>query len=270
MLGKTMILDIGHIASIPYLASKRAAAFLGLGVNVARDPSFKRYQLDNIALFRSIPDDFPDQKIEEIKNCFEEWVITSVLRDLVEAYAVFLDHVHRGCLLMGTSKGRISQQQAESWGPAFERKGLDQKLSLLRERFNISTEREHYFTGIKQARNCLAHRRGIVGIEDVDEKDHILRLQWWRMEVFARTELGKEISLMPPIPEGGVMLEEGGDVCVRFSSNVREYKIGEVLRLSPNDISEIIFLSESASSEILNDLLNYAKSIGIEVRSEAK
>ena len=261
-----MTLNFDFVAGIPNRGIRRAAVFLGLGVNAARDPSFKNYQLENISLFRVVPDGLPDEKIEEFKKKFEGWVISCALREFVESYAVFLDHVHRSCLLMATSKGRVKPVDAESWGPAFERKGLDQKLSLLRRRFNITTERETYFTGIKQARNCISHRGGVVGIEDVDEADSILRLQWWRMEVLAQMESGREKSLMPPVPRGGVLFEEPGQVCVRFSRNVKEYKVGDILRLSPNDISEILLLASLTTGDILKGLIEYSQSIGIQIK----
>ena len=128
---------------------RRASVFLGLGVNAARNPQFKDYQLQNLALFRIMPDALPDETIAHFKENFEEWVISCALHELTETLDVFLDSVHRACLLMATNQGTVTPEEANKWGPVFERGGLDSKLSLLRRRFSIETSREAYFKGIK-------------------------------------------------------------------------------------------------------------------------
>ena len=64
---------------------RRASVFLGLGVNAARNPQFKDYQLQNLALFRIMPDALPDETIAHFKENFEEWVISCALRELTES-----------------------------------------------------------------------------------------------------------------------------------------------------------------------------------------
>jgi hypothetical protein len=247
---------------------RRACVFLGLGVKAARNPEFKDYQLQGLALFRVMPDALPDKTVAHFKENFEEWVISCALRELTETLDVFLDQVHRVCLLMATNKGTVTPVDANKWGPAFERKGLDSKLSLLRRRFSVGTSREGYFKGIKQARNCIAHRGGIVGVEDVSEIDKKLHLQWWRIELLIKTPDGKEISLMPPFEDDVIVLEDGGEVQARFSTNERVFDIGQKLSLGPNDLAEVCLLAKLASADILTGLIEYTKSLGIEVQQE--
>jgi hypothetical protein len=142
-------INFDYIADIPMRGVRRASVFLGLGVNAARNPQFKDYQLQNLALFRIMPDALPDETIAHFKENFEEWVISCALRELTETLDVFLDSVHRACLLMATNQGTVTPEEANKWGPVFERGGLDSKLSLLRRRFSIETSREAYFKGIK-------------------------------------------------------------------------------------------------------------------------
>jgi hypothetical protein len=261
-------INFDYIADIPMRGVRRASVFLGLGVNAARNPQFKDYQLQNLALFRIMPDALPDETIAHFKENFEEWVISCALRELTETLDVFLDSVHRACLLMATNQGTVTPEEANKWGPVFERGGLDSKLSLLRRRFSIETSREAYFKGIKQARHCIAHRRGIVGMEDVDESDNKLHLQWWRVELLIKTPIGKEISLMPPLEEGAIVLEEGGEVQARFSTNERVFAIGQKISLNPNDLTEVCLLVKLASADIVKGLIEYTKSLRVEIQQK--
>jgi hypothetical protein len=90
----TRILDIDQIKEIVLKGVRRVAAFLGLGLNAARDPDFKKYHLTDFAMFCVIPDNLSDNEISHIKEGFEKWVIVNGLRELVESFAIFLDRIH--------------------------------------------------------------------------------------------------------------------------------------------------------------------------------
>jgi len=97
-------IDFSQMKDIAYRGVRRAAVFVGLGVNVARDDQFKKYQLSEYSALRVMPDDLNDKSIAHIKEEFEKWVILNGVRELVESFGLFLDKVHIGCLLMATEK----------------------------------------------------------------------------------------------------------------------------------------------------------------------
>jgi hypothetical protein len=256
-------IDFDQIKEIADRGVRRTAAFMGLGINAARDEEFKKYQLSNISMIQVLPTTLDDKGIAHIKEEFEKWVISNGLRELVESFGLFLDKIHTACLLMATHKKQINSNDAEKYGPAFERKGVEDKLSTLRSRFDITSDKEKYFSSINQARNCITHRKGRVGPEDL-RGEKTFRLIWWGFDLYAETPSGEKHSLMPPISEKGVFLKEGGSVKLQIHDRIIEYKLGEIVNLSPNDLGEICFLVHLATTDIVISAHAYAKKIGIE------
>jgi len=75
---------------------------------------------------------------------------------------------------------------------------------------------------------------------------------------------------MPPFPKEGVFLEEGANVKVQVIERETEYRIGEVVNLSPNDLSEICLLFNLATNDIAKSALEYARKMGVEIRISEK
>ena len=260
-------LDFNKIREIAHKGVIRSAAFLGLGVNASRDPEFKKYQLTDITMFRVIPDSVSDADVTHFKEEFEKWVIVNGLRGLVESFAIFLDKIHIACLMMAVSKNVYSPEEAKRFEVAFERKGIEQKLLTLGNRFEIGTEKETYLISINRARNCITHRNGHVGPEDAGD-DGVFRLKWWALDVYVETSTGEIHSLTPPYPEEGLFLKDGGPVKIKVMDRELEYPLGQYIHLTPNELSEICLLFQLSTDEVVKSAIEYAKGVGIEVNNE--
>ena len=247
-------LNIEKLADISYRGVRRAAVFLGLGVNAARNTDYDQYDLSHLSLIQIVPPNLPNEQVNEFKGHFEDWIVRNALRETVESFDLFLEKLHHSCLLIGTSKGCIEADQANRWGKKLHSGGVDENLELLRERFGVTTGKEAYFQAIKQARNCVTHRRSIVGVKDADDNGE-LHLKWWRVRMFIKLDSGKEIEMAPPLPEGGIKLEEAGKVCIQFSDSERTFKIGDPVIFKPEDILEICELTKLATSQLLKSFL---------------
>ena len=116
------------------------------------------------------------------KNAFEHWIIANGLRELVESFGLFLDGIHGMCRMIRTVNGELAEAEVR----AFERKGIEAKLKVLKERFCIGTKRDRYFGSISQARNCITHRQGVIGPED-------LRGKGYRAEVVSKVLINRGI-----------------------------------------------------------------------------
>ena len=259
-------IDLDQIKEIALKGVRRATIFLGLGVNAARDKTFTSYQLPENNYLRLVPEKVSDNELSGFKENFEKWIISNGLRELIESFGVFLDRIHQACLWFATNKGHITPRDADKFATAFEKKGVEGKLNKLHTRFNVLTNKEKYFPSINQARNCITHRRGVVGVEDLKGNDS-LQLIWWAMDMIALLPDGKEIPLVP-IPEGGIYFKDGGTVCIKIRDRNREYSLGDILELTPSDVNEICFLVSMATNEIIASTVDYAKSIGIEITEQ--
>lgn len=241
----------------------RAAIFLGLGVNAARDKSFVHYQLPEISHLRLVPENATEAQLTDFKDNFEKWIISNGLRELVESFAVFLDKVFQASLWFATSKGLIKAEEANKLGKSFERTGVEGKLKSLRTHFNITTSKEKYFSSINQARNCITHRRSKVGQKDLRGKEKF-ELIWWAFELVARSTDGQEISLTPPLPKEGILIESGGSIYLKVIDKIKEYNLGDFIKFSPVELNEICLLFQLATDDIIKSTAVFAKSIGIQ------
>lgn len=266
---KQLTIDFDRIRDIALRGIRRTSVFMGLGVNAARDDRLKEYQLTDLMMLRVMPDNVDDQTLAGFKTAFHQWIISNGLRELVETFATFLDQVHKVCLFIARSKGKVSDSERKAYGREFEKKGLENKLNSLRRGFSVFTSREKYFNSINKARNCITHRQGKVGPKDLKDQD-AFRLVWLGLEVYAETPSGEKHSLMPPFPREGIILEGGGKVKVSVIERVTEYKLGDTIAFSPNDLGEICLLFLMATDDISKSALEYVKNMGIEIQDCAK
>ena len=191
------------------------------------------------------------------------------MRELIESLGLFLDKVHTACLVMATHKKQMSCEDAGKFDLAFEKKGVEEKLSSLRKRFGVASDKEKYFSSINQTRNCITHRKGKVGPKDLRGEQYF-RLSWWSFDVYAETSSGEKHLLMLPIPKEGIFLKDGGNIMLHVKDRIIKYKPGDIVNLSPNELSEICFLVHLTTDDIVKSAYEYAKRIGIEEKDIKK
>ncbi|NWF74711.1 MAG: hypothetical protein HXY51_16970 [Nitrospirae bacterium] len=125
----TINVDLDDIQEIALKGVRRAAVFMGLGLNAAFNKDFKDYRLSQITKVDLVPPDANDAQIENFKKEFSYWIIGNGLRELIENFHVFLDRLHDGCLLFKVTKvGGSSPQEVQAAGEKFYYVGLSAKL----------------------------------------------------------------------------------------------------------------------------------------------
>lgn len=264
-------IDLDKLAMISEVGVRRASVFLGLGVNAARDNNFNAYQLTHLTLIQIVPPNLPTTDVDEFKKHFEAWIIGNALREVVENFERFLDGVDAVCRRVELAKqsGRDGKLKILKSRKKFEQAGIDEKLEHLRKTHAITTGNERYFKAIKQARNCVTHRGGLVGSRDVGDNP-TLRLTWWRIRVFLKGDSGKETELDAPFPLGGVVLDEESKVNVQLKDRVREFKKGARIEFTAQDVAEICQLTKMTSAELLVSLVEWLERQGVKVHAKSK
>jgi hypothetical protein len=262
-------IDVDAILETANLGVRRTAVFLGLGLNAAANDAVRDYGLGRVTALQLVPANADEATLADYKTEFGRWIVACGLRELADTFAVFLDQVHDACLTFALSKKRVRREQAKKYSAAFCMKGVREKLKQLESRFSIAITGSQYLSGINQARNCLTHRRGIVGREDCDASAS-LTLRWKGMDLFVKTPTGEEISLNPPLPDNGVLVETGGTVALRFQERARVFREGDLLDISPRDLAEICHLFLEAPREVVAGVIRYAQSIGVPLLSRER
>jgi len=151
---------------------------------------------------------------------------------------------------------QITSDQFQQSNNTFKHYGLKDKISHLNNDFDIKIPQSNYLISINQARNCMTHRRGIVGSEDcIDSKELIVK--WNGIDVYAETPSGEKISLLN-IPKGGVELPEGSKGIEAFPERIRNFTLGTLVNFSPRDLAEICRFTLIQSNEVIKATEEYA------------
>jgi len=264
-------INFEHILDVALRGVRRAAVFIGLGVNAAMDPAFKSFELTKFTMLRLVPGGLPPEVLTEVKENFRLWVEAAGFRELTETFGVFLDEVHRACsLALGFAQNQaLTAEQvnvADERHTSFVGEGIPNKLNILQQRFGFSAQHVSELKSLNKARNCFAHRRGIVAAQDYNCED-ALAVSWLGMDiVVVENETGNEHIIQ--VDSGDVLLEHGGRVEARFLLRVRRFTQGEAIKFSTRDLAEICWFYDREARTLCAKAIEYSKAAGVPMRDE--
>lgn len=113
---------------------------------------------------------------------FQSWAATAVLRDLIEYFSIFLMEVYQNAV-------ENAPERIFSISPAqFERKGIEDQLTILAKEFSIAPDWISRLTGYNRARNCLAHRAGSVGLSDATDGTELV-VRWLATRIILKKDI---------------------------------------------------------------------------------
>jgi len=251
-------INFDNILDVAIRGVRRAAIFMGLGVNAAMDTEFTNYQLTHLTKIQLVPDVAPEV-VSHFKDEFKIWIEANGFRELVETFSKYLDSLHQACLVI--AKGKEKQQKT------FEQQGFPNKLNLLDSGFSVGPKYVEYLKTLNKARNCFTHRRGIVGQEDLT-RSNSLSVLWLGMDLFVETPTGEK-HMLNVIPEGGLLLPDGGSVMMQMMERERTFAIGSQVKFSTLDLAEICWFFDREAHSPLASAVEFAKKSGVTVNEKA-
>lgn len=234
---------------------------MGLGINAANNPALRDYQLVKEIGLQFIEDTSDENTINFFKSEFGRWIVSNGIRELIETFSAFLDEVNHACLIIAVGTGQIPSNRFSPLDKRFRHSGLNDKISLLKDAFSVSTNKPEYLLSINQARHCLTHRRGIVGSEDC-LLENKLSVKWVGIDVFAQKPSGDKVPLIP-FPEEGVILEAGGKIMAAPCEREMVFSLGSLITFSPRDLAEFCLFVLQLTDEVIHKTEEYAKTRGI-------
>jgi len=243
---------------------RRAAVFMGLGLNAALDPNYRSYELIDIAALQLVPANADESTITHYKENFALWITANGLRELIEAFSIFLDQVYDTSQLIAVHKGQRSSDDATKSYKRFTEKGVRDKLQILGTDSGIVASHADYIGTIYLARNCLTHRLGRVDTRDCNEGSELV-VKWIGLDFLITTKSGETAVMELPLKEP-LLLEEEATISVRSTVHEQKYGAGTVIHLPPKHLAEIcMFIAEEAKS-VIRSALEYARRLGVEIQ----
>jgi hypothetical protein len=255
--------DFAALQEIAVKGVRRTAVFLGLGINAAADPCLRQYQLSGAVQFRFIPNGVDDDTLTHFKEEFSRWIVACGFRELIETFSVFLDEVHRSCLVMRAAKERMATDSIVPLDRRFRRHpdGLHGKLDDLRGTFGVEMSEPSFLLSINKARNCLVHRLGSVSREDCSDGRH-LTVVWRGIDICIETESGETVSVHPmseSTPTESMVGPPHGWMKGKYCQRRKVFPIGSVVSFLPGELAEICHFFIDSTSEVVTSAQAYPR-----------
>lgn len=249
---QTIHINLPHIQEIANTGVRRAALFMGIGINTAMNPDFVDYQLHKAQGEHPtiapdfLPRDSDKETIEGYKQEFSVWITGCGFREILEFYGLTLNHIHRFALLVKTQdvNQKFSKEPSKAHSEFYKTPSISRKIQLLQEGFGITPKYPEALSAFHYARNALTHGLGYVRKDDCTE-DGILRLKWLIMDVYGE---GHETGDKTPFTEMvGKATTEPVSLMLEVKEKEKVFKLGEKVVLTAGDLWEICFFFQTQS-----------------------
>lgn len=235
----------------------RGYIFAGFAINSANDPRLTEFHLRRKASIRFVPDPASPELLASHKQEFAIWALGNGFREAMEAFGVTLDRIYEACLAADdAAQGREGRADTKTLEDFRGRAGIYGKVRILREEFHLETGIPDDFRSLNLARNCLSHRRGIVGEQDCNE-DKQLVLRFLTMEVSIAHADGRETRVdEKALESGGVFVGAGGGILqARVVEHRIPFRVGSILTLTPENMEGLFFSIMNAIQWLQNGLV---------------
>jgi hypothetical protein len=209
--------------------------------------------------------------LEKLPAEFGIWTLGSGLRDMIEALEPFLDEVWKISWALKTHAGGPDGprtrdeivgvlQDLEKGHAEFREFHVAKKLSQLLEEEPTLLPREWKiaFFSIIGLRNCLVHRRGVVGQRDCDVEG-TMTVTWRETRALIEYEDGTREPLYV-----GMTTEREGMALLRRSWKETKFRPGDQVRLETQDFADIALTLFFGALHMRDAFLEKIKALGIE------
>lgn len=259
--GQSIDVNLSQVRRIVELGVNRASLFMGFALNAASRDDVADCSLTDHASIA--PKTGKPEDMDCFRREFKQWVVLCGLREIVEAFNLFLDRVAEVCCLIAVSKGELKHDEMEKKINQVRNKGLPGKHRELEQCFDVSTQYIGDLISISKARDCLAHNMGIVTKQHVDDSGKMV-LTWHGAIDCVLRDVHGNCHVLGFDTQQAITLESPS-LYLESVQRQKEYASGQVLDLSAQDVAELCTCARLASMQIVKKVYAYATKIGIKV-----
>lgn len=258
----TFEIDLDTLKEMSALGVRRAAAFLGVGLNSTADTGNVSLALVDHSMWRFFPDPEPEQAVAEAVSEFRIWVIGNALRELDAFFSRFLDSAWYNiefAKLHGTkvpSTHTIKGIESDT--------NVGNKFAKVLDALGKKHDDSGALRSLSLARNSLSHNHGVVAPRHTNV-DGALEVRWLGLET--RLQQGEDyVVLGPVIALNGIQAPDpskDANVVVKVVQRTAIFKVGERILLEPAALHEVCFNYLQLTDVVIRELHEYLKERGI-------
>ncbi len=254
--------DLAALLGTLQRSLQRTLDIAAFGLIAAENATEQKLELPG-AFFHMIPAQNVALDFETARNEFKRWALTGAMRDSVEAVHIFLDKARPICFLYSVADQ--PKIMGDDWNKGmvrdtkkFHRLGLPDKIKYLAEEYDSSlvSEVTEELLSINLARNCLAHRSGIVSDYDSNSEEGLM-VRWRKMEIGATGSNGERIITAM------ARVEAGESVFLRYAKAQKLFKKGESVTFTVDEFGELCMTLFFFGSQLIHNMEQFGRSKGI-------
>jgi len=212
----------------------------------------------------------PASSTPQTREQFKSWLLGVGLRDGIESLNIFIDEIRFIAGLIkrtlsddlrvaraGSAAAVLRDFRKEEIG-RYARLGLPDKMENLFAEFGIKVPLADAILSLQKARNCLTHRRGIVGAEDGNTENGGLRVHFVVLET-VHTDLSGRIHAA----ERDMLVLAGESIGVRWVEREKTFPIGQRVTFTAQEFQHLIYTLWDAGSLLIDEFMKYAEAHGL-------
>jgi hypothetical protein len=241
---------------------------MAYGLNASTQAKDADYHLPGFTQLVDAPQELSSAQMEQFKADYRSWIVANGFRELLEGMETFLNGLYRMVISTERHLGRTRDGPARKLIREFERSGVSRKLDTLERRYSFKTGFGHYFRSLTQARNCLAHRQGIIGDED-RQSGRAFQLIWLGIDATITESDGTDHIISPETlgPFDSSKFSSGGNPRLTVTMVDRRLRFGkgERVTVSAYSLQEICAMTSYTCLKLRQLMLNWLLEQGVTV-----
>lgn len=256
----TAHIDLKRVLETARVGVRRAHTFMAVGLQAVESGPPATATLRSSVQFRFLPDPLPEELASSIAREYETWLVGAGLRELDHWFGLFLDQVWQ-VISVGDLHGGTIKSDHVIGGKFPAETNVGRKLGQVCDRLGTRGVEQEYFKGFSLARNSLAHAAGIVRAREARE-DGQLRLKWLGFDTLI-SQNGIEELFAFDAPSFEVTDPDGAQLYTKVVERERTFNIGDQIRLTPNELSEICFFYDLKARQVVVLLSEWLRALGL-------
>lgn len=199
----------------------------------------------------------PELTSEQRRAMYQNWLLAKGFQDLSRGIRETLEEAFVFSTLVGNRPRGGTLEEIKAAIDAIRKRAAVLKFPQLFAKVNqglsspIEFERE--FLSMQKVRNCLEHRNGIVGRQDIDDGGDRLTLSFPRWKFFYMRD-AQEIEIAPDERVNAHDEQPYVDILVRITTRSKTYGVGERITFAPSEFSEIAMACSFFGNELASKL----------------